>query len=367
MLQREGALTNCTAVPMEALMDSTASEDHSFVADSARLSFNHESKPPVSRLPPEITSEIFLHFLPPYPEMPPLFGPLSPLLLCRICRHWREIAISTPHLWRAICLILFPSAGEQATWLLDLLKLWLARSGRYPLSLTIRLQGYGNVPDTSLFLDTVAAHRDRWEYLHLATRSESLSFLEGDMPLLRNLTFGAMGNGGDLAVELAVLANHAPQLRNLTIGLFQGYFMQLPLAQLTTLDMAAITLFQFADVLRDATSLTHCRLTPYDDWDDTPAPEVPEHLHLRHLVFRAEDTGATRVLLDNLTLPALRTLEVYEFGVTLVALSAFMLRSKCSLDELKITRAYLLEATYRETLASIPIGKIIVLSADINA
>ncbi|KAJ7186469.1 hypothetical protein C8R46DRAFT_880640, partial [Mycena filopes] len=322
------------------------------------------SKPPVSRLPPEIATEIFLHFLPPLLEMHQLFDPEpTPLLLCRICRHWRQIALSTPRLWRAISLMLIPSTEARAARVLNLLQLWLARSGRYPLS--ISLWGYANFTGAAPFLHAIAAHRDRWEYLHFATRSEHLAFLGGDMPLLRKVTFGAMADHGNTPERLAVLARHAPQLRNVAILMFHGALMHLPLAQLTTLDVAAITVHQVADVLRDATSLTHCRLTPYEDLDDAPAPEVPAHPHLRHLVFRADDDAAARVLLDNLTLPALRTLEVYEVGVTLVALSAFMSRSKCALDELKITHASLAEAPYQKALSSTPIGRITVLPEDI--
>ncbi|KAK6978014.1 F-box domain-containing protein [Favolaschia claudopus] len=57
-----------------------------------------------SALPNEITAEIFLQFLPPYPVAPPMLGPRSPILLTKICRQWREVALTTPMLWRAITL-----------------------------------------------------------------------------------------------------------------------------------------------------------------------------------------------------------------------------------------------------------------------
>ncbi|KAF7343913.1 F-box domain-containing protein [Mycena venus] len=59
-------------------------------------------KYPVLTLPNEIVSEIFVHFLPIYPDPPPFFGSLSPTTLTHICRKWRDIAISTPTLWKAI-------------------------------------------------------------------------------------------------------------------------------------------------------------------------------------------------------------------------------------------------------------------------
>ncbi|KAJ7704591.1 hypothetical protein B0H17DRAFT_13815 [Mycena rosella] len=61
---------------------------------------------PVLTLPNEIMSEIFVHFLPVYPQRSPLIGPHSPSLLGQICRKWRDIALSTPALWRAVRLTL---------------------------------------------------------------------------------------------------------------------------------------------------------------------------------------------------------------------------------------------------------------------
>jgi hypothetical protein len=40
-------------------------------------------------LPNEIVSEIFVHFVPPYPESPAFTGILSPATLSQICRQWR--------------------------------------------------------------------------------------------------------------------------------------------------------------------------------------------------------------------------------------------------------------------------------------
>ncbi|KAJ6472706.1 hypothetical protein C8R47DRAFT_1324617 [Mycena vitilis] len=42
------------------------------------------------------------HFLPVYPLCPPSTGDSSLTLLTHICRAWREIALATPGLWRAI-------------------------------------------------------------------------------------------------------------------------------------------------------------------------------------------------------------------------------------------------------------------------
>jgi hypothetical protein len=56
-------------------------------------------KYPILTLPTEIVSEIFIHLLLPYPMRSKL---KLPTILGRVCRKWREIARSTPALWRAI-------------------------------------------------------------------------------------------------------------------------------------------------------------------------------------------------------------------------------------------------------------------------
>jgi hypothetical protein len=55
---------------------------------------------PVLSLPNEITTEIFINFLPIYPLRPPLVGNLSPTTMTHVFREWREIALATPMLWR---------------------------------------------------------------------------------------------------------------------------------------------------------------------------------------------------------------------------------------------------------------------------
>ncbi|KAJ7206489.1 hypothetical protein GGX14DRAFT_367219, partial [Mycena pura] len=86
---------------------------------------------PASILPTEIVSDILVHALPAYPICPPLAGKSSPTQLTHVCRKWREIALSTPSLWRAITIRL----RRDKSWDLDFVQTWLRRSGSCPLSL----------------------------------------------------------------------------------------------------------------------------------------------------------------------------------------------------------------------------------------
>ncbi|KAF7328768.1 F-box domain-containing protein [Mycena venus] len=85
---------------------------------------------PVARLPVEISSEIFLQSLSPFPE-PSLRH--SPMLLLNICNAWSDIALSTPELWAAIDIV-FPRAPRFE----ELLEIWLHRAGHCHLSVSLR-------------------------------------------------------------------------------------------------------------------------------------------------------------------------------------------------------------------------------------
>ncbi|KAJ6551414.1 hypothetical protein B0H19DRAFT_1157547 [Mycena capillaripes] len=90
---------------------------------------------PVSTLLNEIVTEIFLHFPPTYPLCPPLTGPLSPTSLTHVCRQWREIALATPALWRAIPF----TDDNDIPWAqkTHMFKAWLSRSRHCLLSINI--------------------------------------------------------------------------------------------------------------------------------------------------------------------------------------------------------------------------------------
>ncbi|KAJ7156540.1 hypothetical protein C8R43DRAFT_414589, partial [Mycena crocata] len=128
---------------------------------------------PILTLPNEIVSEIFLHSLPTYLDC----RLLSPTLLTHLCHKWRQIALATPALWRAVPLRLYSNSTMQ------ILASWLARSCSCPLSIKISRN------ETNLRDDVMHAllpHRLRWEYLQLYIEPELLRSI-GPTPLLRKL------------------------------------------------------------------------------------------------------------------------------------------------------------------------------------
>ncbi|KAJ7186379.1 hypothetical protein C8R46DRAFT_1341827 [Mycena filopes] len=310
---------------------------------------------PIPNLPPEIASEIFLHFLPVYPECPPPSGSTSPVLLPQICRHWREIALSTPRLWRAIKIVIRVSGGKYPQ-ALDRLTTWLARSAESPLSLHIQMAR--NFSFLRLFVHEFVPHRHRLEYLVVEGPFKLFSSLRGDMPLLQSLTLTCPNHSS--REPPTDIFSGTPKLMDVVLCTFDKRVMLLPLAQLTSLSVEFVSPPECTEILRIAVNLVRCTFTIYTDREETntPDPVIPVHHHrLRHLTFRPVDGQVIDGLLRVLTLPGLQTLKIYKYGFTLTALAALLAHSQCTLLELRVTHVGFTEvtseATYREALPSI--------------
>ncbi|KAJ6523676.1 hypothetical protein DFH09DRAFT_883954, partial [Mycena vulgaris] len=86
---------------------------------------------PFTRLPLEISSEIFLQcsYLSPHPQAGALH---IPMLLLNICNTWSDIAIATPALWAAIHIRFSRPKGFS-----ECLGAWLQRGGSHSLSMSL--------------------------------------------------------------------------------------------------------------------------------------------------------------------------------------------------------------------------------------
>jgi hypothetical protein len=322
------------------------------LAETFRPMLDWETSP-IDALPPEIVAEIFLDFLPSYPEFPPHSGILSPLVLCRVCRRWRDIALSTPSLWRAIS-IAIDEPEPHRTEKLELLKTWIERSGNYPLALSF------TGPPTSIstvlprFLQTAVAQCERWEHLNVLIPFEHLHLLQGDMPLLRTTTFGPIDLRHDVESTLT-LFTRAPQLRHVVLtACFLTATVHLPWAQLTHIDAHCLYEHECIDIFRNASALVACKLNVCCSDDDIRVGStlpLNANMQLRDVVLLVDDPNVRLwLILDCLTLPALRTLQVPDPCVTLESLAALVARSACELEELRVTNATLAESAYRDAL-----------------
>ncbi|KAJ7700329.1 hypothetical protein B0H17DRAFT_251249 [Mycena rosella] len=294
---------------------------------------------PVLTLPNEIVSEIFVHFLPVYPHRPPLTGPHSPALLGQICRTWRDIALSTPELWRAVRLTLNKKRRFEQQ--LRLLENYLERSGSCRLSIELRFTSSDADSDTweLLFLQTIARRCVRWEHLKLQMSTNSLSSIEGPLPLLRSFQVGVYSHDHNNSSTSAFLM--APLLSRVQMQPYNySHFSILPWSQLTALAMDWIARHKFMDVLSCAVNLVFCQASFYDFSNGQQTRKDVTLPYLEVLVLsNCRSEPPQMGCLDMLTLPALRKLQVEEdlLGedptATLVSLVS---RSQCNLQELRI-------------------------------
>ncbi|KAJ7161025.1 hypothetical protein C8R46DRAFT_1001005 [Mycena filopes] len=313
----------------------------------------------IQSLPPELLAEIFLNFLPRYPEPPPSF-------LCRICQQWCTVALSTPPLWRAISLEFSAFEPDEIhPPKLALLDNWLARSGNCPLSLAIRITDHLGSPLVDQLLRVALAHSERWEHVALRIPTQHMPLILGDMPQLRTLDLGP--SAFSRRYGPFTLFDRAPQLRRLVLTEhFLKSALSLPWAQLTHLEAHCLYEHECLEILAEATSLVRCRASVCSNVTNImPLKEaIPVRPHLRDLALVVDDPDDQWdwEILDHLTLPALRTLQVSQPCITLESIAAFMVRSQCALEELHVTRTTLPESAFREALP--PFGAILLEEPD---
>ncbi|KAJ7655811.1 hypothetical protein DFH06DRAFT_483877 [Mycena polygramma] len=280
---------------------------------------------PVLTLPNELICEIFAHFLPPYPSCPPLSGPLSPTTLIGICRQWRTIALSMPALWRAMSLEFMHEPEDQ----IEMMKVWLERSGASPLSFQTDERYICDVE----VLSVIAAHRARWEYVKLNMNLFDFHAIEGAMPMLRQLELQVPIDG----VPSFPVAFHAPLLRAATLWDFEYHTALLPWSQLTSLVLIAKVPRHCREILQQTPNLVYCELILLD-YEAAPQPDVYlPNLKTLILVHFADNDPPARHILGSLIVPALRTLQIPELFLTpdpLGKLASFISKSGCHLPGL---------------------------------
>ncbi|KAJ7720819.1 hypothetical protein B0H16DRAFT_1474238 [Mycena metata] len=319
---------------------------------------------PVLTLPNEIVSEFFLHFLPVYPEAPPIIGRSSPNVLGQICRKWREIAFGTPVLWRAITLSL--RNGKRIDQKFRLLELWLKRSGSCLLSIQIDLSLDHYSGTRSLlatldsFTDALAAHSARWEYFRLNSFTHPFPSISAPLPFLRALSMGPVGpvvNGAPNIDSLVQALHTARLLRDVDVVYWREHCISYyPWSQLTRFTAHVILPHLCVDVLTQARNLTYChvsiaRQSPPQSARNVTLPCLST-LILRGYIW----DGMSWAFLDVFTLPALRELQVAEAvlqGDPIGLLESLISRSGCSLEALYLENPIVALESYCTALPTV--------------
>ncbi|KAF7322270.1 YDG domain-containing protein [Mycena chlorophos] len=300
----------------------------------------------IQNLPNELLTEIFMRFLPQYPAFPPLVGPNSPTCLLGVCRRWRNLALHTATLWRAIKVGAGDSDQEFAVALT-----WLERSCPALLHLHVMVDKAipATHPPLQQLFEAVVANRMRWQYLTLVVEEDQAGRFSGPAPNLEYLEIVANGDDWDPAHSFLLV--DAVTLRELVLWNVAFNNHSVPWAQLTSLTLLIAEWLDIHSVLSHCTSLIYCKIS---FWDADPE-EFPQlkiclpHLKILVLSLNADDDEEGGMVTQNhfadtlrhFTLPSLQRLEISDslFGVGVPQLEALIERSQCKLRSLYIASA----------------------------
>ncbi|TDL17941.1 hypothetical protein BD410DRAFT_806934 [Rickenella mellea] len=312
---------------------------------------------PAQRLIPDVLSMIFIQCLPDTTKCSSYPRPSrhhAPLVLGRICRAWRDSALSTPRLWS--CLKISNqwkcSVGVQE---------WLRRSGTHPLSIS----WYGEDGDLSNPLENgrairaLVAQSHRWENIQVRDSGHILErFLvpiSFSVPTLKTLILEAPLNDPWEGTVGAQLSN-APKLRRLLLsGRLDVHFhggMAQQLRELVIVresyDKDSYSLERIANILASCPSLESGEFYVEGNGDmltdtDIIAPSL-QSLSL-DIPWKSYVTDIGPFL-SRLTLPALKDLTLSPWGVFtpwLPQLRSLIERSQTSLASLSLVGTFGIE------------------------
>ncbi|KAF7353442.1 F-box domain-containing protein [Mycena sanguinolenta] len=294
----------------------------------------------VHSIPPEIMSHIFIGCLPNDGEVRPS-SRCAPLLLMRVCRRWKDIALSTCQLWSSLdidCIV-----AERRPWFrrgtLRGMETWFSRAHTLPLSLKIEYskKSSQNPEDISELepLSDLSALLPRAGRLTFGLHMMDWPMLvPAATPLLQLRSLTALLWDADLEYVI----KNAPRLAELSWmrGLDRTLeFCPFASDTLTKLDIVStgFSTAQFIGVLQHLPKLSHlaCYVTPRDAGACTPL-SFP---NLRTLGLRRDFSGSAYSIdaLALVTLPCLFHLE-YDSWSNPNVLLPFLSRSECVIREL---------------------------------
>ncbi|TDL20806.1 hypothetical protein BD410DRAFT_790482 [Rickenella mellea] len=278
---------------------------------------------PARRLLPELLSEVFTHANHAESELhsgalllsrPRVYD--TPLKLGRICRRWRQIAMSTPSLWSGV--------GIPAYWRAEGLREWTSRAGSGKFSFSI----FVGQQDVEV-LNLLASSQKRWKdvILHfdpsLAGHQLFREFLQSLSCSFDNLQtlniYRTPPSGGPPSpanVELILGVDSAPNLRSLylnapQIKILTVEMLPFPCLREIKVESDPIPAADFFSLLQlsPAVEVVHAYVAYIPDSDDT-RHEVLTLSNLKHLEVSEQYVleGHRLCPLEKLDLPALERL-----------------------------------------------------------
>ncbi|KAG2345911.1 hypothetical protein BDR05DRAFT_1012179 [Suillus weaverae] len=322
----------------------------------------HEGlEPAISRLPAELLSEIFMHTLPPFDELLRPSKLRSPMLLIRICRRWREVAVGTPSLWCRLFSGFMSSHRRRRQREAFCYNTWLQRSQGHPLSLALTC-----LPDPLTGL--LQPYTNQISSLRIVYCAATRDLLLNDLPALQVLTMDGRISGFERSAVARSILNHSFTLRSLKVSGLVFYlvdfdpFKNSRWPHLTHVDITIRQQNILLRLLQQAPNLSSAKISISPEYMQRPLPVEPcthtKHQFLHIHCFRT--LSSLPYLLDDLSLPSLRKFMAGSawFEWPHEEFKAFLARSRCPLESLyfgdAMTTASELDEQRMEYIALIP-------------
>ncbi|KDR85888.1 hypothetical protein GALMADRAFT_235025 [Galerina marginata CBS 339.88] len=315
---------------------------------------NRVHDPIAHRVPPEIASNIFGFCIP--DERSTSKGILSlskkefatPLRLGAVCQYWRRIVWSTPQLWTFIQINLVAS-DMQASY--DIVRQWLARSGRLPLLIHIdtpkRSPGHLSVIRSDVasgfpLIELINLHCDRWRQLSLSIPSTFFSLFcreSSSLSMLHTLRLECCsGSRGRFNIQ-----NMKPGPEFISLTDFRVKAINVEWDNVREVELKTCQLQDCFELLKQATRLTHC--TFHGVWHDEPGSSLLPVNYVLHPQLKVLSISCRDKILDpffsKVTFPSLDVLSFDNYigrdPSPIGSLISFFDRSNSRLTELHIT------------------------------
>lgn len=384
--------TNTQSLPTESLPDfppvhTTAPPPIEPLPDF--LPVDSAADPPINRIPTDLLQKIFLLCLRPNGTFgyvtdysilnDDLNGPCEyiearsgkpPLGLCIVCKHWRNVALSTPLLWSNLRSPIQEDYGHHSS--ARLAEVWFSRSGSAPLTLNFS-GGATHGSKFQPFLSIINSHCHHLQHLRVYSAAE----ISIDDTLLSTLTpprilaslsitmpfISTPCNTGFLAWIRLMLGSSSLSSFALIATNITASQLPIPFTQLTCLELGlAVNAREVLEILHASHLLT--RFTIYSgELPSTMIDGNNDHLRLPSFthtsivkleIHATSWTGRAGVslILNNLTTPSLHELSVHgPYGTNYSPdfkedfnILPFLARSAPPLERLDFTRTGILSA-----------------------
>ncbi|KAG2141900.1 hypothetical protein DEU56DRAFT_270201 [Suillus clintonianus] len=292
------------------------------------------------RLPAEVLSHIFVNCLPEDKYLLPALN-LAPILLTRICRRWREVAVGTPSLWCRLRLEVESGDWQKRAFCYES---WLKRTIECPLSLALRcdddwtrvqrlVQPY-TAQISSLSIDFWERDTPGVRVLAGCQALEELSVIITDEVFCGALLASIGRAISQLPSTLCNLSVTGWELDPRVISTFNPVW-----AHLTTVEIHARGSVSALHLLQLAPNLSSLTIR-IESHGIQAALESFTHTKLQFLHITCVQYSRTPQLsglLDALSLPTLRVLYIRSAGGwPHKAFKAFLTRSECRLETLLV-------------------------------